>query len=207
MVRAAVGRIWSRMPRKPSTRGVPTADPSCAKPSTRATTSTRMRPGKERTSSSTCPNAAPITNCAAPITSAVPSAVTQPEHFVLDEKGTALVTASASTPRSRPNSRIARAVSFASASFAAAIVTAACAASPRTSATSMAPVVMVPVLSRQSTSTRASVSTQYDCCTSTLLDARRVVAMANTLDVKSTSPCGIMPTTAATVCSTASLYP
>ena len=67
----------------------------------------------------------------------------------------------------------------------------------------MSPVVMVPVLSRQSTSTRASVSMQYSCCTSTWLFAKRTTATASTVDVKRISPSGIMPTSADTVESTA----
>ena len=62
--------------------------------------------------------------------------------------------------------------------------------------TSIWPDVMVPVLSRQRVSTRASVSTQYACCTSTPRWPRRVVAIARTDDVRRTSPWGIMPRTA-----------
>ena len=69
----------------------------------------------------------------------------------------------------------------------------------QTAATSILPVVMVPVLSRHSVSTRASVSMQYSCCTSTWLFARRTTATASTVEVSRMSPSGIMPTSADTV--------
>ena len=68
----------------------------------------------------------------------------------------------------------------------------------RTEETSISPEVIVPVLSRQSVSTRASVSTQYACWTRTIRRPSRKVAMARTEEVSRTSPCGIMPMTAAT---------
>ena len=68
-----------------------------------------------------------------------------------------------------------------------------------TASTSILPVVMVPVLSRHSVSTRASVSMQYSCCTSTFDFAKPTTATASTVDVSRMSPSGIMPTSADTV--------
>ena len=58
---------------------------------------------------------------------------------------------------------------------------------------------MVPVLSMQSTSTRASPSTAGNSRVSTFRRASVTAATANAMLVISTSPCGIMATRAATV--------
>ena len=71
--------------------------------------------------------------------------------------------------------------------------------------TCMLPSVIVPVLSRQSTSTRASVSMLYRSCTSVRLRASLMTPTASAIEVSITSPSGIMPTTEATVPVTASL--
>ena len=100
---------------------------------------------------------------------------------------------------------MASAVSFGSSSARAMEANAASTAScptpftGHTASTSILPVVMVPVLSRHSVSTRASVSMQYSCCTSTFDFAKRTTATASTVDVSRMSPSGIMPTSAATV--------
>jgi len=65
--------------------------------------------------------------------------------------------------------------------------------------TSIVPSVIVPVLSRQSTSTRASVSIQYRSCASVLCLERRITLTQNTVDESATSPEGIMPMSVATV--------
>ena len=71
------------------------------------------------------------------------------------------------------------------------------------SATSIQPSVIVPVLSRHNTSTLASVSIQYNSCTSTLLLDNLMTLTAKTVLVKSINPSGIIPITAATVFTTA----
>ena len=63
----------------------------------------------------------------------------------------------------------------------------------------MLPSVRVPVLSKQTTSTRASTSTAGSCCSSTRRRARVTAATPKATLVSSTSPCGTMPTSAATV--------
>ena len=63
----------------------------------------------------------------------------------------------------------------------------------------MVPSVSVPVLSRHTTSTRASPSTAGSCCTRTRRRARVTAATPKATLVSSTSPCGTMPTSAATV--------
>lgn len=68
--------------------------------------------------------------------------------------------------------------------------------------TSMVPSVIVPVLSRQSTSTRARVSMQYKSCANVLCRERRITLTQNTVDESATSPDGIMPMSVATVPST-----
>ena len=101
------------------------------------------------------------------MTRARPSAHTQPEYLRALEKGTAREGARATVPRSAAWRRIARAVSFASEALAETTDAAASRAEPcarpgasMTHETSIEPEVMVPVLSRQSTSTRASISMQ-----------------------------------------------
>ena len=70
----------------------------------------------------------------------------------------------------------------------------------------MPPSVIVPVLSRLSASTRASVSTDSSSCTSVLWRASRMAATAKFSEVSSTRPSGIMPTTPATAETTACLH-
>ena len=62
--------------------------------------------------------------------------------------------------------------------------------------------VIVPVLSTQRVSTRASVSMQFMSRVSTLRRASRIMLTASATLVSRYSPSGIMPTNAATVCST-----
>ena len=61
------------------------------------------------------------------------------------------------------------------------------------------PSVIVPVLSRQSTLTRASISREYRSCTRVCFFASRLTPNAMASDVKSNSPEGIMPITTAPV--------
>ena len=61
------------------------------------------------------------------------------------------------------------------------------------------PSVRVPVLSRHTTSTRASPSTAGSCCTRTRRRASVTAAAPKAMLVSRTSPCGTMPTSAATV--------
>ena len=61
------------------------------------------------------------------------------------------------------------------------------------SLTFMRPSVMVPVLSRQSTLTRASISSEYISCTRVLYFARRIMPTDSATVVRSSSPEGIMP--------------
>ena len=68
----------------------------------------------------------------------------------------------------------------------------------------MALSVIVPVLSTQRVSTRASVSMQFISRVSTLRRARRIMLTAKATLVSRYSPSGIMPMSAATVASTVS---
>ena len=68
---------------------------------------------------------------------------------------------------------------------------------PSTRSRRMRPVVMVPVLSRHSVSTRARTSTAGSSWTRTRRRARRSEAVAKLTLVSSTSPWGTMPTTPA----------
>ena len=63
----------------------------------------------------------------------------------------------------------------------------------------MSPVVNVPVLSKQRTSTRARTSTAGNSWIRTPLLARMAAASPKFIEVSRTSPCGIIPTTPATV--------
>ncbi len=77
----------------------------------------------------------------------------------------------------------------------------------RASSKAISPTVSVPVLSRQTTSTRARPSTAGSCCTSTL---RRVSCTADrrkATDVSSTRPSGTRPTTPAAERMTTSRQP
>ena len=67
------------------------------------------------------------------------------------------------------------------------------------------PSVIVPVLSKQITSTRANVSIDGKACTSTFLRARFAAPTANATLVNNIRPSGIMLTNAATVPKTACL--
>ena len=75
---------------------------------------------------------------------------------------------------------------------------------PTTSTTSSFPVVMVPVLSRQSTLTLARPSMASISCTRARFLARRPTPRIKEILVSSTSPSGIMPITPATVLTSAS---
>ena len=68
-----------------------------------------------------------------------------------------------------------------------------------TSSTVSSPVVIVPVLSKHNTSTRANASIASISCTSAFFLARRPTPRIKETLVKSTSPSGIMPRTPATV--------
>ena len=63
----------------------------------------------------------------------------------------------------------------------------------------MVPSVSVPVLSKHTTSTRARPSTAGSCCTRTRRRASVTAATPKATLVSRTSPCGTMPTSAATV--------
>ena len=67
------------------------------------------------------------------------------------------------------------------------------------SLTFMRPSVMVPVLSRQSTFTRASISSEYRSCTRVLCVIRRMMPSVSAILVSSSMPEGIMPMTMETV--------
>ena len=71
--------------------------------------------------------------------------------------------------------------------------------------TVMLPSVIVPVLSRQSTSTLARFSTQYKSCTRVWWRERRTTLTASAMLTKSTMPPGIMAEIAATVRTIASV--
>ncbi len=97
-------------------------------------------------------------------------------------------------------SRNANAVAFGDGSAAASAPSASCTASApspmvSTDCTAMAPSVSVPVLSRHSTSTRASPSTAGSSCTSTLTRPRRTTPAAKATLVRRTSPSGTIATT------------
>ena len=72
-----------------------------------------------------------------------------------------------------------------------------------TSSTSICPVVRVPVLSRQSVSTWARVSSAKSSCTSTRFFASAAMPTARLILMSSTSPLGSMPSSAAAVVTTA----
>ena len=63
----------------------------------------------------------------------------------------------------------------------------------------MLPSVMVPVLSKQSTSTWASVSREYSSCTNTLRFAKRPTPTAKLMLINRTRPLGSMPSKPAAV--------
>ncbi len=69
----------------------------------------------------------------------------------------------------------------------------------RSSVTSMPPSVRVPVLSRQTVSTRARPSMAGSSCTRHCLRPRRMTPMAKATEVRSTSPSGTMGTMPPTV--------
>ena len=71
----------------------------------------------------------------------------------------------------------------------------------------MLPVVIVPVLSKQSTSTRARVSTQYSSCTRTFFLASFIAATAKDTLTSRINPSGIIPTNAPALRKTISVYP
>ena len=72
------------------------------------------------------------------------------------------------------------------------------------SSTAIRPSVRVPVLSRQRTSTRARVSIQNNSWTRVFRRPRLTTPTANAMLMSSTSPSGIIPSTAATVLTMAS---
>ena len=95
------------------------------------------------------------------------------------------------------------------ASFAAMAPSTSSTAAPSTGSalcTVSLPSVSVPVLSMQSTSTRARPSTAGSSCTSTRRRASRITATANASDVRSTSPSGTIATVPATAPETASRH-
>ncbi|OAH12126.1 hypothetical protein STSP_45870 [Streptomyces jeddahensis] len=79
--------------------------------------------------------------------------------------------------------------------------------SARTSVTSMPPSVSVPVLSRQTVSTRASPSIAGSSCTRHCFRPRRMTPIAKATEVSSTSPSGTIGTMPPTVRAIASLKP
>ena len=107
------------------------------------------------------------TNWAAPITRARPPGMTQPEYLRALEKPMARAASGAAMPTSEAWRMMAVAVSLASWALARTTLAAASSTSdevapstPTARSKSMEPEVMVPVLSRHSTSTRASASMQ-----------------------------------------------
>ena len=70
--------------------------------------------------------------------------------------------------------------------------------------TFIVPSVIVPVLSRHSTSVRASISIEYKSCTSVLLLASLITPTASATLVSKNMPAGIMPIIEPAVCLTAS---
>jgi len=140
----------------------------------------------------------------------VPSAVVTPLHFRADEKGTTTEQAGGSVAVASTTAATARRVALGLASAPASTTRAA-----RTSASVwaptgsmptrlMSPSVIVPVLSRQRTSTRASVSTAGSSWTRAWRRPRRTTPAANAMEVSSTRPSGTMATTPATVPAAAS---
>ena len=122
-------------------------------------------------------------------------------HLRADENGTVAVTGQPGASGYRSPS--ARWVALGSGSEAAtaastasrwAAETAAVSPTGRTSATSIVPSVMVPVLSRHSTSTRASTSMAASSWTSVRRRARRTTPAAKATLVSSTRPSGTMAT-------------
>ncbi len=149
-------------------------------------------------------NRSPIINSPAPITNVPWSAKLTPLHLRAEENGT--VDRLSQPGLSGYFSRMACAVGFWSCRVNVTAATAApiCSGvsvliSGSISSTCMVPSVMVPVLSRQIVSTRASISIEYSSCTRALWNERRTTLLASTILVSSTSPSGTMPTRAATV--------
>ena len=70
---------------------------------------------------------------------------------------------------------------------------------PTTLTTCILPLVIVPVLSQHSVSTRASVSIQYNSLTNVCCLANLIVPKASVILVRSIIPSGIIPIKAATV--------
>jgi hypothetical protein len=131
-------------------------------------------------------------------------------HLRADEKGT---TAPASQPAGAGQAAaMARRVALGAGSAAASAPSAASTwpsapGSRITSATARSPAVIVPVLSKHSTSTRARISTAGSSCTSTCRRPSRTTPTANATLTSSTSPSGTMWTVPATAPRRASLRP
>ena len=146
------------------------------------------------------------TNCAAPMTNFSPPSNSAPDHLFSELNG--MIAEGERATISGVSAKcfsIAIAVSFLSESLKTSDFKATFTSSTdeflsdTTSLTVILPVVIVPVLSRQSVSTRARVSMQYSFCTSTCFCASRMTDTAKTVDVSKIKPSGIMPTSAETV--------
>jgi len=125
-------------------------------------------------------------------------------HLRAEEKGTWPSTTAGATSASPDCSAATVAFAWGSAAnVARAGRTAGSSPSTSIASSTTVPSVMVPVLSTHRTSTRARISTAGSSWTSTRVLARMAAARAKLIDVSSTSPSGIMPTTPATANTTA----
>ncbi len=149
----------------------------------------------------------------APRSQDTPSAVVTPLHFRADEKGTTTGQRAGSVVRVSTTAATARSVALGFASAPASTTRAASMAASSRSPTgssptrAISPSVIVPVLSRQRTSTRASVSTAANSWTRAWRRPSRTTPAAKATLVSRTSPSGTMATTPATVPAAASSQP
>ena len=153
---------------------------------------------------------APRTISGAPITQVPWPSKVAPLHLRADEKATDAVRTHASDGVNAAARAARVAFGWGSSARAAMAPAARSSSIPSThsiAAKRIAPSVRVPVLSRQTTSTRASPSTAGSSCTSTLRRARLSAPTKKAMLVSSTRPSGTIPTRAATVPTTASEVP
>ena len=147
----------------------------------------------------------PRTYSGAPRIRAVPSLKVAADFLRSDEKGT---TALGFSVPGLIRARIAFRVGLWSSKaqrkrLSAHSVSASVRSTPSTRESSISPVVMVPVLSRQSTSARARVSMPASSCTSVFLRPSLITPTAMAMLVSRIRPSGIMPIMAATESGTA----
>ena len=203
---AASGRTVSFSITSAAGRSDGGSSPFCGRPSARATTRTREPSPAASATRSLAASPAPIRTSAPPTNHDPWSPNDTALHFRADENGTDSVD---DQPLGAVGNRspIAVIVAFGCSSAAAIAASASSTLGPpssvSTATTESLPAVSVPVLSMQSTSTRASPSTAGSSCTSTLRFASRRTATANARLINRTSPSGTIATVPATAPRTA----